>query len=146
MILWKICLPIVKRVRRKRFNSISLPTSVALIAISAAELTYVWPSSRVRSGDWRLSLVQFFAPLLIFSLFPLWSWHTVESQARVDADRTLAWASQYAQRVFEIQGTALEAVLRHLKGAMEPMLQPTGPSMNSCRRSKNKPRPPAPSS
>jgi hypothetical protein len=67
-------------------------------------------------GDFRLFLSQFFVPLLIFALFAWWSWRNVEADARASAERTAASFSGYTQRVFEIQETALEAALDHVKG------------------------------
>jgi PAS domain S-box-containing protein len=98
------------------YNSVALPTAIALIAIGAAVLLHSWSSSPARGGNFRLLLSQFFAPLLIFSLFTWWSWRNVEADARADAERTAASFSEYALRVFEIQETALEAVLHHVKG------------------------------
>jgi len=98
------------------FNSVALPTVAALIAICAAVLIHGQLSSPPRSGDFRLSLSQFLAPLLIFALFAGWSWRNVEADASASAERTAASFSEYAQRVFEIQETALEAVLDHVKG------------------------------
>ena len=98
------------------FNAVSLPTIAALFAICAAVLIQGQLSSRARTGDDRLFLSQFFVPLLIFALFALWSWRNVEADARASAERTAASFSEYAQRVFEIQETALEAVLDHVKG------------------------------
>jgi PAS domain S-box-containing protein len=63
-----------------------------------------------------LFLSQFFAPLVIFALFAGWSWRNVEADARASAERIAASFSEYAQRVFEIQETALEAVLDRVKG------------------------------
>jgi PAS domain S-box-containing protein len=98
------------------FNSVALPTVAALIAICAAVLIYGQLSSSARRGDFRLFLSQFFAPLLIFALFAGWSWRNVEADARAGAERIAASFSEYAQRVFEIQETALEAVLAQVKG------------------------------
>jgi PAS domain S-box-containing protein len=98
------------------FNSVALPTIAALIAICAAVLIHGQLSSPARRGDFRLFLSQFFAPLLIFSLFAGWSWRNVETDARASAERAVASFSEYAQRVFEIQETALEAVLDQVKG------------------------------
>jgi PAS domain S-box-containing protein len=98
------------------FNSVALPTVAALIAICAAVLIHGQLSSPPRSGDFRLFLSQFLAPLLIFTLFAGWSWRNVETDASAGAERTAASFSEYAQRVFEIQETALEAVLDQVKG------------------------------
>jgi PAS domain S-box-containing protein len=98
------------------YSSVSLPAAIAFISLSAALLTHAQSSSPARRGDWRVLLSQFFAPLLIFSLFTWWSWRTVEADARADAERTVESLSQYAQRVFEIQETALEAVVHLVKG------------------------------
>jgi PAS domain S-box-containing protein len=95
--------------------SVALPTVVALIAICTAVLIYGQLSSAARTGDFRLFLSQFFVPLLIFGLFAWWSWRNVEADARASADRTVASFSEYTQRVFEIQETALEAVLDYVK-------------------------------
>jgi PAS domain S-box-containing protein len=97
-------------------NSVALPTVAALIAICAAVLIHGQLSSPARAGDFRLFLSQFFVPLLIFALFAWWSWRNVEADARASAERAAASFSEYAQRVFEIQETALEAVLDHVKG------------------------------
>ena len=97
-------------------NSVALPTIAALIAICAAVLIHSQLSSPARAGDFRLFLSQFFVPLLIFTLFAWWSWRNVEADASASAERTAASFSEYAQRVFEIQETALEAVLDHVKG------------------------------
>jgi PAS domain S-box-containing protein len=97
-------------------NAVALPTVAALIAICAAVLIHGQLSSPTRAGDFRLFLSQFFVPLLIFALFAWWSWRNVEADARASADRTAASFSEYTQRVFEIQETALEAVLDHVKG------------------------------
>jgi PAS domain S-box-containing protein len=96
--------------------SVPLPTVIALIAISAAVLMQSQLSSAAGGGDFRLFLSQFFVPLLIFALFSWWSWRNVEADATASAERTAASFSEYAQRVFEIQETALEAVLDHVKG------------------------------
>jgi len=96
--------------------SVALPTVVALIAICAAVLIHGQLSSPARRGDFRLFLSQLFVPLLIFALFAWWSWRNVEADASASAERTAASLSEYAQRVFEIQETALEAVLDHVKG------------------------------
>jgi hypothetical protein len=96
------------------FSSVALPTVAALIAICAAVLIHGQLSSPARAGDFRLFLSQFFVPLLIFTLFALWSWRNVAADA--SAGRTAASFSEYAQRTFEIQETALEAVLDHVKG------------------------------
>lgn len=98
------------------FNSIALPTVAALIAICAAVLIYSQLSLPAGTGDFRLFLSQFFVPLLIFALFAWWSSRNVEADARESADRTVASFSETAQRVFEIQETALEAVLDQVKG------------------------------
>jgi PAS domain S-box-containing protein len=98
------------------FNSVALPTVAALIAICLAVLIYGQLSASARRGDFRLFLSQFFAPLLIFALFAGWSWRNVETDARASAERIAASFSEYAQRVFEIQETALEAVLDQVKG------------------------------
>jgi PAS domain S-box-containing protein len=98
------------------YSSVPLPAAIALISVSAALLTHTQSSSPGRRGDWRLFLSLFFAPLLIFSLFTWWSWRTVESDAHATAERTAISFSQYAQRVFEIQETALEAALQFTKG------------------------------
>src|SRR6266436_1748712 len=98
------------------FSSVALPTVAALIAICAAVLIHGQLSSPARAGDFRLFLSQFFVPLLIFTLFAWWSWRNVEADARAGAERTAASFSEYAQRVFEIQETALEAVLDQVKG------------------------------
>jgi PAS domain S-box-containing protein len=98
------------------FNSVALPTVAALITICAAVLVHGQLSSPPRSGDFRLFLSQFLVPLLIFALFAGWSWRNVEAEASASAERTAASFSEYAQRVFEIQETALEAVLDHVKG------------------------------
>src|SRR5260370_15676516 len=95
------------------FSSVAVPTVAALIAIYAAVLIQV--SSPARAGDFRLFLSQFFVPLLIFTLFAWWSWRNVEADASATAERTAASFSEYAQRVFETQETALEAVLDHVK-------------------------------
>jgi PAS domain S-box-containing protein len=97
-------------------NSVALPTVAALMAICAAVLIYGHLSSSARRGDFRLFLSQFFAPLLIFALFAGWSWRNVETDARASAERIAASFSENAQRVFEIQETALEAVLDQVKG------------------------------
>jgi len=97
-------------------NSVALPTVAALIAICAAVLIRGQSSSPLRPGEFRLFLSQFLAPLLIFALFAGWSWRNVEADASASAERTAASFSEYAQRVFEIQETALEAVLDHVKG------------------------------
>jgi hypothetical protein len=97
-------------------SSVALPTVAALIAICVALLIHGQLSSPARAGDFRLFLSQFFAPLLIFTLFAGWSWRNVEADARASAERTAASFSEYAQRTFEIQETALEAVLDHVKG------------------------------
>jgi PAS domain S-box-containing protein len=97
-------------------NSVALPTVAALIAICAAVLIHGQLSSPTRAGDFRLFLSQFFVPLLIFALFAGWSWRNVEADARASAERTVASFSEYTQRVFEIQETALEAALDHVKG------------------------------
>src|SRR6266849_4278819 len=96
--------------------SVALPTVVALIAICAAVLIHGQLSSPARRGDFRLFLSQLFVPLLIFALFAWWSWRNVEADASASAERTAASFSEYAQRTFEIQETALEAVLDHVKG------------------------------
>src|SRR5262249_51521226 len=88
----------------------------ALIAICATVLIHSQLSSPARPGDFRLFLSQFFVPLLIFTLFAWWSWRNVEADASASAERTTASFSEYAQRVVEIQETALEAVLDHVKG------------------------------
>lgn len=98
------------------FSSVALPTVAALIAICAAVLIHSQLSSPARASDFRLFLSQFFVPLLIFTLFAWWSWRNVEADAGASAERTAASLSEYAQRVFEIQETALEAVLDHVKG------------------------------
>jgi PAS domain S-box-containing protein len=98
------------------FSSVAIPTVAALIAICAAVLIYGHLSAAARRGDFRLFLSQFFAPLLIFALFAGWSWRNVEADARASAERIAASFSEYAQRVFEIQETALEAVLDQVKG------------------------------
>jgi PAS domain S-box-containing protein len=98
------------------FNSVALPTVAALMAICAAVLIYGQLSASARRGDFRLFLSQFFAPLLVFALFAGWSWRNVEADARASAERIAASFSEYAQRVFEIQETALEAVLDQVKG------------------------------
>jgi PAS domain S-box-containing protein len=95
--------------------SVALPTVVALIAICAAVLIRGQLSSPVQ-GNFRLFISQFFVPFLIFALFAWWSWRNVEADARASADRAAASFSEYAQRVFEIQETALEAVLEEAKG------------------------------
>jgi PAS domain S-box-containing protein len=95
-------------------NSVALPTIAALIAICVAVLIHGQLSAR--RGDFRLFLSQFFVPLLIFALFAGWSWRNVEADATASAERTAASFSEYAQRVFEIQETALEAVLDQVKG------------------------------
>jgi PAS domain S-box-containing protein len=97
------------------FSSVALPTVAALIAICAAVLIHSQLSSPARAGDFRLFLSQFFVPLLIFTLFAWWSWRNVEADASASAERTAASFSEYAQRVFEIQETALEAVLDQVK-------------------------------
>jgi PAS domain S-box-containing protein len=97
-------------------NAVALPTVAALIAICAAVLIHSKLSSPARPGDFRLFLSQFFVPVLIFTLFAWWSWRNVEADARASAARTAASLSEYAQRVFEIQETTLEAVLDHVKG------------------------------
>jgi PAS domain S-box-containing protein len=97
------------------FNSVALPTVAALIAICAAVLIRGQLSSPPRPGDLRLFLSQFLVPLLIFALFAGWSWRNVEAEASASAERTAASFSEYAQRVFEIQETALEAVLDQVK-------------------------------
>jgi len=98
------------------FSSVALPTVAALIAICAAVLIHGQLSSPARAGDFRLFLSQFFVPLLIFTLFAWWSWRNVAADASASAERTAASFSEYAQRTFEIQETALEAVLDHVKG------------------------------
>jgi PAS domain S-box-containing protein len=98
------------------FTSVALPTVAALIAICAAVLIHGQLSSPARAGDFRLFLSQFFVPLLIFTLFAWWSWRNVAADASASAERTAASFSEYAQRTFEIQETALEAVLDHVKG------------------------------
>jgi PAS domain S-box-containing protein len=98
------------------FSSVALPTVAALMAICAAVLIYGQLSSSARRGDFRLFLSQFFAPLLVFALFAGWSWRNVEADARASGERIAASFSEYAQRVFEIQETALEAVLDQVKG------------------------------
>jgi PAS domain S-box-containing protein len=98
------------------FSAVALPTVAALIAICAAVLIRGQLSSPARPGDFRLFLSQFFVPLLIFTLFAWWSWRNVEADAGASAERTAASFSEYAQRVFEIQETALEAVLDQVKG------------------------------
>src|SRR5467141_4130478 len=98
------------------FSSVALPTVAALIAICAAVLIHGQLSSPARAGDFRMFLSQFFVPLLIFTLFAWWSWRNVEAEASASAERTAASFSEYAQRAFEIQETALEAVLDHVKG------------------------------
>ncbi len=95
-------------------GSIALPTVAALIAICAAVL--IQGQLSARRGDFLLFLSQFFVPLLIFALFAWWSWRNIEADASASAERTAASLSEYAQRVFEIQETALEAVLDHVKG------------------------------
>jgi len=87
-----------------------------LIAICVAVLIHGQLSSPARAGDFRMFLSQFFVPLLIFALFAWWSWRNVEAEASASAERTAASFSEYAQRAFEIQETALEAVLDHVKG------------------------------
>jgi PAS domain S-box-containing protein len=96
-------------------NIVALPTVAALIAICAAVLIHSQLSSPARAGDFRLFLSQFFVPLLIFTLFGWWSWRNVAADASASAERTAASFSEYAQRTFEIQETALEAVLDHVK-------------------------------
>jgi len=96
--------------------SIALPAVAALIAICAAVLIHGQLSSPAHRGDFRLFLSQFFVPLVIFALFAWWSWRNVEADARASAERTVASFSEYVQRVFEIQETALEAVLDQVKG------------------------------
>jgi len=98
------------------FDSVALPTVAALIAICVAVLIHGQLSSPARAGDFRMFLSQFFVPLLIFALFAWWSWRNVEAEASASAERTAASFSEYAQRAFEIQETALEAVLDHVKG------------------------------
>ncbi len=98
------------------YSAVALPTAVAFISFSIALLAHAHSLSPTRSGDWRLFLSLFFAPLLIFSLFTWWSWRTEEAEARADAERTVASFSEYAQRVFEIEETALAAVLYLTKG------------------------------
>src|SRR5215471_2862447 len=96
------------------FGSVPLPTAVALVAICAAVLAGGQLSSPAGASDFRLLLSQFFVPLLLFALFAWWSWRDVESDARASAERTVVSFSEYAQRVFEIQETALEAVLKYV--------------------------------
>jgi PAS domain S-box-containing protein len=98
------------------FGSVALPTAVASIAICASVLMHGQLLSPARTVDFRLLLSQFFVPLLIFALFAWWSWRSVEADARATAERTAISFSEYAQRVFEIQETALEAVLRFVNG------------------------------
>jgi PAS domain S-box-containing protein len=98
------------------FNSVALPTAVALVAIGASLLIRGQSLPPAHGGDFRLFLSQFFAPLLVFALFGWWSWRNVEADARASAERHVAAFSEYAQRVFEIQETALEALLDHVKG------------------------------
>jgi PAS domain S-box-containing protein len=98
------------------FGSVPLPTAIALVAICAAVLARGQLSLPGRASDFRLLLSQFFVPLLLFALFAWWSWRNVEADARVSAERTVVSFSEYAQRVFEIQETALEAVLKYVSG------------------------------
>jgi PAS domain S-box-containing protein len=98
------------------FGSVPLPTAVALVAICAAVLARGQLSSPAGASDFRLLLSQFFVPLLLFALFASWSWRNVEADARASAERTVVSFSEYAQRVFEIQETALEAVLKYVSG------------------------------
>jgi PAS domain S-box-containing protein len=98
------------------FNAVALPTAVALVAIGAVLLVGGQSLPPTRGGDFRLFLSQFFVPLLIFALFGWWSWRNAEADAGASANRHVAAFSEYAQRVFEIQETALEALLDHVKG------------------------------
>jgi PAS domain S-box-containing protein len=96
-------------------TSVALLTALSLTAICATVLIHR-RSSPASGGDFRLFLSHFFVPLLLFALFGLWSWGEVEADARASASRAAASLSEYAQRVFEIQETGLDAVLNYVNG------------------------------